>query len=72
MPGVMPLSTDQRTVASDRGKFATDVNLSDGQKNILRGILERRKNKTKDADLHEAGERTAAERQLAPNWLFDE
>ena len=47
MPGVMPLSTDQRTVASDLEEFATDVNLSDDQKNKLRGILERQKKKQK-------------------------
>jgi hypothetical protein len=46
MPGVMPLSTDQRTVASDLEEFATDVNLSDDQKNKLPGILARLRKKT--------------------------
>jgi len=47
MLAMMPLSTDRRTVASDLEKFATDVNHSNDQKNKLRGILERQKEKTK-------------------------
>ena len=42
----MPLSADQREqVANELKKFATDLNLSDDQKNRLRGMLEQAKEK---------------------------
>lgn len=42
----MPLSTAQRQqVANELKKFATDLNLSDDQKNRLRGMLEQAKGK---------------------------
>jgi hypothetical protein len=45
----MPLSTDQREqVANELKKFATNLNLSDDQKNRLRGMLEQVKEKVQD------------------------
>ena len=42
----MPLSTDQREqVANEVKKFAANLNLSDDQKNRLRGMLEQAKEK---------------------------
>ena len=42
----MPLSPDQREqVANELKKFASDLNLSDDQKNRLRGMLEQAKEK---------------------------
>src|SRR5215813_6970138 len=42
----MPLTNDQREqVANELKKFATDLNLSDDQKNKLRGFLEQAKEK---------------------------
>ena len=44
----MPLSTDQREqVANELKKFATDLSLSDDQKNRLRGMLEQQKKKSR-------------------------
>jgi len=42
----MPLSTDQREqIANELKKFAGNLNLSDDQKNRLRGMLEQAKEK---------------------------
>jgi hypothetical protein len=42
----MPLSTDQREqIADEVKKFAANLNLSDDQKNRLRGMLEQAKEK---------------------------